>query len=116
MTTSVSGEKLRRVSVDNATEEEERRRSSASVTSPSTHARRPSRLSSSAGIFDLDDDGIEPGSTDSKAGRDRFSSHDSSQHGSVSSRSSRNLFDVQEEDVVATRSDLSEHHFGKLAF
>ena len=112
---------------------------SASSQASSADLRRTSRLSSTAGIFDLDDDGsIDGGSISSSSGRRasnaRVSSLGSGSHrGSVPERGSRNLFDVQEEDAnptavssspppsassssskAAARSQLSVDTFGKL--
>ncbi|GAC96489.1 AGC/NDR protein kinase [Pseudozyma hubeiensis SY62] len=78
---------------------------SASSQASSSDLRRTSRLSSTAGIFDLDDDGsIDGASTSSSGGRRasnaRVSSLGGGSHrGSVADRGSRNLFDVQEEDT-----------------
>ncbi|KAJ9478431.1 Serine/threonine-protein kinase RIM15 [Pseudozyma hubeiensis] len=79
---------------------------SASSQASSSDLRRTSRLSSTAGIFDLDDDGsIDGASTGSgggarRASNTRVSSLGSGSHrGSVADRGSRNLFDVQEEDT-----------------
>lgn len=79
---------------------------SASSQASSSDLRRTSRLSSTAGIFDLDDDGID---VDAGGGRrasnTRVSSLGSSSHqGSVAERGSRDLFDVQEEDPNAPSS------------
>ena len=111
---------------------------SASSQASSSDLRRTSRLSSTAGIFDLDDDGsIDGASTSSSSGRRasnaRVSSLGGGSHrGSVADRGSRNLFDVQEEDTntssapppgppstsssaskAATRSQHSVDTFGK---
>ncbi|CBQ71694.1 related to serine/threonine protein kinase [Sporisorium reilianum SRZ2] len=81
---------------------------SASSQASSSDLRRTSRLSSTAGIFDLDDDGsIDGGSFSSGGGRrasnTRVSSLGSGSHrGSLAERGSRNLFDVQEEDAGAS--------------
>lgn len=85
---------------------------SASSQASCSDLRRTSRLSSTAGIFDLDDDGsIDGGSFSSggggsasgsgrRASNTRVSSLGSGSHrGSLAERGSRNLFDVQEEDA-----------------
>lgn len=116
---------------------------SASSQASSADLRRTSRLSSTAGIFDLDDDGsIDAGSSSSaggnglaggrRASNPRVSSLGSgSGRGSLNERGSRELFDVQEEDAnpanssppppssvpsssgKAGRSQLSVDTFGK---
>ena len=74
---------------------------SASSQASSSDLRRTSRLSSTAGIFDLDDDAIDAASASGRrASNNRVSSlGSSSHHGSLAERGSRDLFDVQEEDA-----------------
>lgn len=85
---------------------------SASSQASSTDARRTSRLSSTAGIFDLDDDGSIDGASIGSGGGSRRASNvhahaharvsslgSTSNRGSVAERGSRELFDVQEEDA-----------------
>ncbi|PWZ00784.1 hypothetical protein BCV70DRAFT_160776 [Testicularia cyperi] len=87
------------------------RNTSLSASSQASSDRRTSRLNSTAGIFDLDDEsgrksGSERHSTSSSASAGSSASSSAyaasgSHHGSISShRSSRNLFDVQEEEVT----------------
>uniref|UniRef100_V5GND5 Response regulatory domain-containing protein n=1 Tax=Kalmanozyma brasiliensis (strain GHG001) TaxID=1365824 RepID=V5GND5_KALBG len=83
---------------------------SASSQASSADKRRTSRLSSTAGIFDLDDDGSIDASYSNVSGRrasnPRVSSLGSSgsNRGSLNERGSRDLFDVQEEDANPTGS------------
>lgn len=76
---------------------------SASSQASSSDLRRTSRLSSTAGIFDLDDDNIDTATgSGRRASNTRVSSlGSSSHHGSLAERGSRDLFDVQEEDSSA---------------
>ncbi|KAJ1587796.1 hypothetical protein NDA12_000795 [Ustilago hordei] len=82
---------------------------SASSQASSSDLRRGCRLSSTAGIFDLDDDNI-----DATAGSGRRASNtrvsllgSSSPHGSLAERGSRDLFDVQEEESSANPTTSS---------
>jgi hypothetical protein len=71
---------------------------SASSQASSSDLRRTSRLSSTAGIFDLDDETIDH--TTRRQSNPRVSSlGSSSHHGSMAERGSRDLFDVLEEDA-----------------
>nr|CDI52364.1 related to serine threonine protein kinase [Melanopsichium pennsylvanicum 4] len=87
---------------DDAHSDQDSRHPSLSASSQASSAglRRTSRLSSTAGIFDLEDDGVGAGSSSGRrASNNRVSSlGSSSNHGSVAERGSRDLFDVLEEE------------------
>lgn len=82
---------------------------SASSQASSSDLRRGSRLSSTAGIFDLDDDNIDAtAGSGRRASNTRFSLlGSSSPHGSLAERGSRDLFDVQEEESSANPTTSS---------